>query len=179
MTAVVLSVSSNFNSMNFKFQLANSREDAECKFASVDLSSVFENLPPFEVLLKISVEKVSMKPQTPTDDSTITLTNNTNPNQSNIPADNILMSERAKLFWKRLRRAGFVDKKNQPLNLSWCEKGLLAVTLSHELNIVNTWKTFSEYWGVSKHSLRSGYNKIVKTKKVDSFKKRIVDAISN
>ena len=44
-------------------------------------------------------------------------------------------------------------------SLSWAKRGYLAYRLAMQLDIVEVWKVFGRFWGMSSEALRSGYNR--------------------
>ena len=80
-----------------------------------------------------------------------------------------LQTQEAENLFEKLREAGMVDARMQPLNLSNAEKGMLAFELAGRLDIQNQWQVFSSLWGTTPSSLRSAYNKANEQRKTMSF----------
>ena len=67
----------------------------------------------------------------------------------------ILCTPEAEALHAKLRRAGWMDERWNPVGLSNAEKGTLAEYLSEKLGIRSHWKFFSRLWNVNSETLRT------------------------
>jgi len=70
-----------------------------------------------------------------------------------------LSSDEAECYWKILRDGKIVDKNNQPLKLSWSEKGQLANKIAEKLGIKNVWSVMGRYWNLNSKALKTAFDK--------------------
>ena len=84
-----------------------------------------------------------------------------------------LQTQEAEKLFEKLREAGMVDARMQPLNLSNAEKGMLAFELAGRLNIQNQWQVFATLWGTTPGALRSAYNRTIEEQKTMLFIEKI------
>ena len=84
-----------------------------------------------------------------------------------------LQTQEAENLFEKLREAGMVDARMQPLNLSNAEKGMLAFELAGRLNIQNQWQVFATLWGTTPGALRSAYNRAIEQQKTMIFIEKI------
>jgi len=89
--------------------------------------------------------------------------------------DKILATSIAIETFRKLREAKILDSHNMPVKgLSWAEKGILADAIAEYVGIEEKWDFFKKQWNVkNKETLRSGYNKGLKTNKGWKFKNKI------
>ena len=80
-----------------------------------------------------------------------------------------LQTQEAKNLFEKLREAGMMDARMQPLNLSNAEKGMLAFNLAGRLDIQNQWQVFATLWGTTPGALRSAYNRAIEQQKTMLF----------
>ena len=80
-----------------------------------------------------------------------------------------LQTEQAEVLFGKLREAGMVDARMQPIGLSNAEKGILAFELARRLDIQNQWQVFATLWGTTPGTLRSAYNKANDQRKTLKF----------
>ena len=80
-----------------------------------------------------------------------------------------LQTEQAEDFFGKLREAGMVDERMQPVGLSNAEKGILAFELARRLDIQNQWQVFATLWGTTPGTLRSAYNRAIEQQKTMLF----------
>ena len=80
-----------------------------------------------------------------------------------------LQTQEAEKLFEKLREAGMVDARMQPLNLSNAEKGMLAFDLAGRLDIQNQWQVFASLWGTTSGALRSAYNRAIEQQKTMLF----------
>ena len=80
-----------------------------------------------------------------------------------------LQTQEAEKLFEKLREAGMVDARMQPLNLSNAEKGMLAFDLAGRLDIQNQWQVFASLWGTTSGALRSAYNRAIEQQKTMRF----------
>lgn len=88
-----------------------------------------------------------------------------------IPAS--LRTTEAERVLERLRSAGIVDSRWQPVGLSNAEKGVLASLLADRLDIGSLWQTFGGLWRMKPETLRSAYNKGMDQKGMAEFMERV------
>lgn len=88
-----------------------------------------------------------------------------------IPAS--LRTTEAERVLERLRSAGIVDSRWQPVGLSNAEKGVLASLLADRLDIGSLWQTFGDLWRMKPETLRSAYNKGMEQKRTGEFLERV------
>ena len=84
-----------------------------------------------------------------------------------------LQTQEAEKLFEKLREAGMVDARMQPLNLSNAEKGMLAFDLAGRLDIQNQWQVFATLWGTTPGALRSAYNRAIEQQKTMLFIEKI------
>ena len=84
-----------------------------------------------------------------------------------------LQTQEAEKLFEKLREAGMVDARMQPLNLSNAEKGMLAFDLAGRLDIQNQWQVFSSLWSTTPGTLRSAHNKANEQRKTMSFVEKL------
>ena len=84
-----------------------------------------------------------------------------------------LQTQEAENLFEKLREAGMVDARMQPLNLSNAEKGMLAFELAGRLDIQNQWQVFATLWGTTPGALRSAYNRAIEQQKTMIFIEKI------
>ena len=80
-----------------------------------------------------------------------------------------LQTLQAEDLFGKLREAGMVDARMQPIGLSNAEKGILAFELARRLDIQNQWQVFATLWGTTPGTLRSAYNKANDQRKTLKF----------
>ena len=84
-----------------------------------------------------------------------------------------LQTQEAENLFEKLREAGMVDARMQPLKLSNAEKGMLAFELAGRLDIQNQWQVFATLWGTTPGALRSAYNRAIEQQKTMIFIEKI------
>ena len=67
----------------------------------------------------------------------------------------ILCTPQAEALHAKLRNAGWMDERWNPVGLSNAEKGTLAEYLSEKLGIPSHWKFFSRLWNINSETLRT------------------------
>ena len=80
-----------------------------------------------------------------------------------------LQTLQAEDLFGKLREAGMVDARMQPVGLSNAEKGILAFELARRLDIQNQWQVFANLWGTTPGTLRSAYNRAIEQQKTMLF----------
>ena len=80
-----------------------------------------------------------------------------------------LQTEQAEDLFEKLREAGMVDERMQPVGLSNADKGILAFELARRLDIQNQWQVFATLWGTTPGTLRSAYNRAIDQQKTMLF----------
>ena len=95
------------------------------------------------------------------------------PEDEGTPMPEALCSEEAREVLDKFRKAGMLDNRAQPLNLSNAERGLLAKTLSDELDIEKPWKVFADCWSMNAETLRRAYNKALDQAKSLTFQDKL------
>ena len=88
-----------------------------------------------------------------------------------------LQTLQAEDLFGKLREAGMVDARMQPIGLSNAEKGILAFELARRLDIQNQWQVFATLWGTTPGTLRSAYNKANDQRKTLKFIERLKNAL--
>ena len=88
-----------------------------------------------------------------------------------------LQTQQAEDLFEKLREAGMVDERMQPIGLSNAEKGILAFELAKRLDIQNQWQVFATLWGTTPGTLRSAYNKANDQRKTLKFIERLKNAL--
>ena len=88
-----------------------------------------------------------------------------------------LQTEQAEDLFEKLREAGMVDERMQPVGLSNAEKGILAFELAKRLDIQNQWQVFANLWGTTPGTLRSAYNKANDQRKTLKFIEKLKNAL--
>ena len=89
-----------------------------------------------------------------------------------------LQTQEAEKLFEKLREAGMVDARMQPLNLSNAEKGMLAFELAGRLDIQNQWQVFATLWGTTPGALRSAYNRAIEQQKTMLFIEKLKNILS-
>jgi hypothetical protein len=89
-----------------------------------------------------------------------------------------LQTQEAENLFEKLREAGMVDARMQPLNLSNAEKGMLAFELAGRLDIQNQWQVFATLWGTTPGALRSAYNRAIDQQKTMLFIQKLKNILS-
>ena len=89
-----------------------------------------------------------------------------------------LQTQEAEKLFEKLREAGMVDARMQPLNLSNAEKGMLAFELASRLDIQNQWQVFASLWGTTSGALRSAYNRAIEQQKTMLFIEKLKNILN-
>ena len=89
-----------------------------------------------------------------------------------------LQTQEAEKLFEKLREAGMVDARMQPLNLSNAEKGMLAFDLAGRLDIQNHWQVFASLWGTTSGALRSAYNRAIEQQKTMLFIEKLKNILN-
>ena len=89
-----------------------------------------------------------------------------------------LQTQEAEKLFEKLREAGMVDARMQPLNLSNAEKGMLAFDLAGRLDIQNQWQVFASLWGTTSGALRSAYNRAIEQQKTMLFIEKLKNILN-
>ena len=89
-----------------------------------------------------------------------------------------LQTQEAEKLFEKLREAGIVDARMQPLNLSNAEKGMLAFDLAGRLDIQNQWQVFASLWGTTSGALRSAYNRAIEQQKTMLFIEKLKNILN-
>ena len=89
-----------------------------------------------------------------------------------------LQTQEAENLFEKLREAGMVNARMQPLNLSNAEKGILAFELAGRLDIQNQWQVFATLWGTTPGALRSAYNRAIEQQKTMLFIEKLKNILS-
>ena len=90
----------------------------------------------------------------------------------------VLQTQEAEKLFEKLREAGMVDARMQPLNLSNAEKGMLAFDLAGRLDIQNQWQVFASLWGTTSGALRSAYNRAIEQQKTMRFIEKLKNILN-
>ena len=89
-----------------------------------------------------------------------------------------LQTQEAEKLFEKLREAGMVEARMQPLNLSNAEKGMLAFDLAGRLDIQNQWQVFASLWGTTSGALRSAYNRAIEQQKTMLFIEKLKNILN-
>ena len=87
----------------------------------------------------------------------------------------ILCTPQAEALHAKLRNAGWMDERWNPVGLSNAEKGTLAEYLSEKLGIRSHWKFFSRLWNVNSETLRTSKARGLDQGKTWDFRKKLDD----
>ena len=97
--------------------------------------------------------------------------------QSGQALPDVLCTPEAIALCTKLREAGMVDERMQPIGLSNAERGILAIELARRLDIQNQWQVFATLWGTTSGTLRSAYNKANDQRKTLKFIEKLKNAL--
>ena len=89
-----------------------------------------------------------------------------------------LQTLQAEDLFGKLREAGMVDARMQPVGLSNAEKGILAFELARRLDIQNQWQVFANLWGTTPGTLRSAYNRAIEQQKTMLFIEKLKNILA-
>ena len=89
-----------------------------------------------------------------------------------------LQTQQAEDLFEKLREAGMVDERMQPVGLSNAEKGILAFELAKRLDIQNQWQVFATLWGTTPGTLRSAYNRAIDQQKTMLFIEKLKNILA-
>ena len=89
-----------------------------------------------------------------------------------------LQTLQAEDLFGKLREAGMVDARMQPIGLSNAEKGILAFELARRLDIQNQWQVFATLWGTTPGTLRSAYNRAIDQQKTMLFIEKLKNILN-
>lgn len=95
-----------------------------------------------------------------------------------IAVPEVLLADKARELHVRLREAGMVDERWQPVGLSNAERGMLVFQLAVRLDIQNLWQVFASLWGTTPGALRSAYNKANEQRKTSSFIEKLKNVLN-
>ena len=87
----------------------------------------------------------------------------------------ILCTPQAEALHAKLRNAGWMDERWNPVGLSNAEKGTLAEYLSEKLGIRSHWKFFSRLWNVNSETLRTSKARGLDQGKTWDFRTKLDD----
>ena len=87
----------------------------------------------------------------------------------------ILCTPEAEALHAKLRNAGWMDERWNPVGLSNAEKGTLAEYLSEKLGIRSHWKFFSRLWNVNSETLRTSKARGLDQGKTWDFRTKLDD----
>ena len=87
----------------------------------------------------------------------------------------ILCTSQAEALHAKLRNAGWMDERWNPVGLSNAEKGTLAEYLSEKLGIRSDWKFFSRLWNVNSETLRTSKARGLDQGKTWDFRTKLDD----
>ena len=87
----------------------------------------------------------------------------------------ILCTPEAEALHAKLRNAGWMDERWNPVGLSNAEKGTLAEYLSEKLGIRSHWKFFSWLWNVNSETLRNSKKRGLDQEKTWNFRSKLND----
>ena len=89
-----------------------------------------------------------------------------------------LLTDAARALHVRLREAGMVDERWQPVGLSNAERGMLVFQLAVRLDIQNLWQVFASLWNTTPGALRSAYNKANEQRKTLLFIEKLKNILA-
>ena len=87
----------------------------------------------------------------------------------------ILCTPEAEALHAKLRNAGWMDERWNPVGLSNAERGTLAEYLSEKLGIRSHWKFFSRLWNVNSETLRTSKARGLDQGKTWDFRTKLDD----
>ena len=87
----------------------------------------------------------------------------------------ILCTPQAEALHAKLRNAGWVDERWNPVGLSNAEKGTLAEYLSEKLDIQSHWKFFGRLWNINSETLRTSKRRGLDQEKTWNFRSKLED----
>ena len=100
----------------------------------------------------------------------------TNPDEGDAPSlPEILCTPQAEALLAKLRRAGWMDERWNPVGLSNAEKGTLADFLSEKLDIQFHWKFFGSLWHIKSETLRNSNKRGLDQEKTWKFRSKLND----
>ena len=98
----------------------------------------------------------------------------TNPDEDAKPAlPEILCTPQAEALLAKLRRAGWMDERWNPVGLSNAEKGTLVEYLSEKLDIHSHWKFFGSLWNINSETLRNSKKRGLDQEKTWNFRSKL------
>ncbi len=87
----------------------------------------------------------------------------------------ILCTHQAEAMLAKLRHAGMVDERWNPIGLSTAEKGTLAEYLAEKLGIQSHWKFFGRLWHINSETLRTSKRRGLDQEKTWNFRSILDD----
>ena len=100
----------------------------------------------------------------------------TNTDEGEAPSlPEILCTPQAEALLAKLRRAGWMDERWNPIGLSTAEKGTLAEYLSDKLDIHSHWKFFGLLWNINSETLRTSKRRGLDQEKTWNFRSKLDD----
>ena len=100
----------------------------------------------------------------------------TNTDEGEAPSlPEILCTPQAEALLAKLRRAGWMDERWNPIGLSTAEKGTLAEYLSDKLDIHSHWKFFGLLWNINSETLRTSKRLGLDQEKTWNFRSKLDD----
>ena len=91
----------------------------------------------------------------------------------------ILCTPEAEALHAKLRNAGWMDERWNPVGLSIAEKGTLAEYLSEKLGIHSHWKFFGRLWNINSETLRTSKARGLDQEKTWNFRSKLDDLTPN
>jgi hypothetical protein len=91
------------------------------------------------------------------------------------PLPEILCTPQAEALHAKLRNAGWMDERWNPVGLSNAEKGTLADFLSEKLDIQFHWKFFGSLWHIKSETLRNSKKRGLDQEKTWKFRSKLND----
>ena len=91
----------------------------------------------------------------------------------------ILCTPQAEALHAKLRCAGWMDERWNPVGLSIAEKGTLAEYLSEKLDIQSHWKFFGRLWNINSETLRTSKARGLDQEKTWNFRSKLDDLTPN
>jgi hypothetical protein len=103
-----------------------------------------------------------------------------NPDEGEAPSlPEILCTPQAEALHAKLRNAGWMDERWNPVGLSTAEKGTLAEYLSEKLDIQSHWKFFGRLWNINSETLRTSKARGLDQEKTWNFRSKLDDLTPN
>ena len=100
------------------------------------------------------------------------------PNNSYQTVPDVLNTDKAQTIKQKIARAGMLDEKWQPIDLSGPECAILAKVICEHLKIDEVWQVFGGLSGQNPTTLRSYFNRAMNQKKTLDFQDKLKKSLS-